>query len=169
MHALLIILGNDIKIREVVENDKERMVEMLTRISYHCNVLTTIMESKGASEGAISKGFLSEGSASKPETTIQGIIRSEQVIEWLENLNPNPEDIVLVYYAGHGEIGPSALLFDSGSNGNDTLDRKRSAKNLRRNPPGCGCSSQMAIVLWRGKLQIPLTLRTFRPRILNLK
>ena len=134
MHALLIILGNDRKVRDSVQPSKEPIEKMLKRISYHCRIYVTIMESKDVDEGEIFHTTFGDDKQGRSKTTKQGIIRSEQIVEWLENLNPNPEDIVLVYYIGHGEIGTSALLFDSGRNGNDTLDRKMLSQKLEQKP-----------------------------------
>lgn len=136
VHALLIILGigDDKSFRDSVLNNKDQMVKMLKRISYDCDIYTTIMESEGASEGTITKTAFAEGNERRTETPKKGIIRSQQVVEWLENLNPKPEDIVLVYYSGHGEIDAPSLLFSSGSNENDTLDRKTLSQKLEQKP-----------------------------------
>jgi hypothetical protein len=136
IHALLIILGNDRNIEETVAKNEEKMVNMLRQLSHHCNIQLTLMYSKSAHEGTVSHKTFVKGRSEKPTTNEQDIIRSRQVAEWLGNLNPSPEDTVLIYYSGHGEIdafGTHSLFFDPGLN-EDTPDRKKLSQKLKDKP-----------------------------------
>ena len=135
VHALLVLLGNDRRIQETIEKSEEQMVNMLKRLSYHCNVQLTLMHSKSAYEGTVEHKTFVKGRSEKPTTNEQDIIQSHQVAEWLENLKPNPEDTVLVYYGGHGVIYEDThyLLFDSGVSA-DTLDRGKLSQKLKQKP-----------------------------------
>jgi hypothetical protein len=136
IHALLIILGNDRKIRDSVQENESQMVKMLRQLSRHCKVQLTVMKSKSDYQGAISQTTFVDGTGGKPETTEQDMIKSHQVAEWVETLKSKPEDTVLIYYSGHGEIGAFKkhfLRFDLGA-GADMLDRKALSENLKDKP-----------------------------------
>ena len=135
IHALLILLGNDRVIADVVMENKYRMVEMLKQLSQHCNVRLTTMESIPY-QGEISRiTFVNENSVERA-TIEQDAIKAKQVLEWIENLNPKPEDTVLIYYSGHGEMGAfdtHYLLFDPDLSA-DTLDREKLSQKLEQKP-----------------------------------
>ena len=136
VHALLIILGNDRDIKESVEKNEEKMVNMLKQLSHHCNVRLTVMKSKSALEGELTQTTFANGTSGSPNITGQGIIQSRQVAEWLENLKPKSEDTIFVYYNGHGQIGAfdtHNLLFDPGVSA-DALDRGKLSDNLNQKP-----------------------------------
>ena len=134
VHALLILLGNDRIIRESVEKNEEKMVNMLKQLSRHCNVHLTLMHSKSAHEGILSQKIFVKGRSEKSTTKEQDIIQARQVEQWLENLKPKSEDTVFIYYSGHGEMGAfdtHYLLFDPGLSA-DTLDREKLSQKLNR-------------------------------------
>ena len=136
VHALLIILGNDREIRESVEKNEEKMLNMLQQLSRHCNVKLTLMKSKTAYQGEVSRITYANTRSTVHERSAQDIIRSHQVENWLANLRPKSEDTVLIYYCGHGEIGSfdtHALLFDLDGSG-DTIDRQRLSQKLNQKP-----------------------------------
>ena len=136
VHALLVLLGNDTNIEESVAKNEEKMVNMLKQLSYHCNVQLTLMHSKSAHKGTVEHKTFVKGRSDKSTTNEQDIIQSRQVVEWLENLNPTPEDTVLVYYSGHGKVdsfGTHTLVFDFGLN-MDTPDRGKLSQKLKQKP-----------------------------------
>ena len=136
VHALLVLLGNDRNIEESVAKNEEKMVNMLKQLSYHCNVQLTLMHSKSVHKGTVEHKTFVKGRSDKSTTNEQDIIQSRQVVEWLENLNPTPEDTVLVYYSGHGKIdsfGTHSLVFDFGLN-MDTPDRGKLSQKLKQKP-----------------------------------
>ena len=136
VHALLIILGNDREIRDGVEKNEDLVVKMLKQLSDDCTVKLTVMKSKTGYQGEISRITYVNQNSSERKTTQQDIIESRQVAEWLANLRPKPEDTVLIYYCGHGEIdafGTHKLLFDYDVNA-DTPDRAKLSQQLKEKP-----------------------------------
>ena len=136
VHALLILLGNDVDIQESVEKNKQKMVNMLKQLSHHCNVQLTLMHSESVNEGTVSHQTFVKGRSDKPTTDEQDIIESRQVLEWLRNLAPASEDTVLIYYNGHGKIdayGTHTLIYDHGLN-HDTPDRGKLSEILKAQP-----------------------------------
>ena len=136
VHALLVLLGNDRKITKSVEQNEEKMVNMLRQLSDHCNVQLTLMHSKSAHEAIVDHKTFVKGRSGKSTTNKLDIIQSHQITEWLENLNPNPKDTVLIYYSGHGKVdslGAHSLVFDPGVN-KDTLDREKLSQKLKQKP-----------------------------------
>ena len=137
VHALLILLGNDVDIQESVEKNKQKMVNMLKQLSHHCNVQLTLMHSEGVSQGTVSHQTFVKGRSEKSTTDEQAdIIESRQVLKWLRNLTPAPEDTVLIYYNGHGKIdayGTHTLIYDHGLN-TDTPDRGKLSQLLDAQP-----------------------------------
>ena len=134
VHALLILLGNERSIRRSVEKNKEKMVNMLYQLSRHCSVHLTLMHSQNAHEGILSQKTFVNRRSEKSTTQEQHIIQVRQVEQWLETLKPKPEDTVLIYYNGHGQIGRFGahdLMFDPGLSA-DTLDRGRLSRKLNR-------------------------------------
>ena len=103
VHALLICLGDDLKIRESVKVNKENMTKVLRQVSRNCDVDLTIMNSVSVGRGIVTKMTLSNASTVSVSDQEQGLITTSQVIDWLENLRPNAKDTVLVYYNGHGK------------------------------------------------------------------
>ena len=135
VHALLIILGNDPKIRVTVEVNERQLVQMFRELSHDCPVHLTIMKSESPLTGTITKQSFVDGTGGTPDIARQDIIRSEQVAEWLQALKPKAEDTVLIYYSGHGEIkafDTHVLIFDE-ANG-DIPDRQRLSEALARKP-----------------------------------
>ena len=136
VHALLIILGNDRKIRDSVQENESQMVKMLRQLSRDCTVHLTVMKSESDYQGVISETTFVDGTGGTPKTTAQDMIRSHQVAEWVGGLKPQPDDTVLIYYSGHGEIGTfnrHFLRFDLGE-GADMLDRQALSENLKDKP-----------------------------------
>ena len=126
VHALLIILGNDRDIAESVAKNEQKMINMLRQLSHHCNVHLTLMYSKSSHEGTVSEKTFVNGRSEKPTTQEQDIIEAKQVVEWLSNLRPRPEDTVLIYFNGYGKMDPLGahhLLFNPGVSPEDNLDR----------------------------------------------
>ena len=136
IHALLILLGNDRKIRDSVQENESQMVKMLRQLSRHCTVHLTVMKSESDYQGVISQTTFVDGTGGTPKTTAQDMIKSHQVAEWVAGLKPEPDDTVLIYYSGHGEIGTfnkHFLRFDLGA-GADMLDRQALSANLKDKP-----------------------------------
>ena len=135
VHALLILLGNDRKIRETVKTTESEMKKQLRRLSSHCKVNLTLMKSVNETTGTVTTQTLQNGQGPKPRTEEGGLIQSQQVVAWLQNLQPNADDTILIYYNGHGKIGSYEthnLIFDEMFM--DTLDRGKLSETLKQKP-----------------------------------
>ena len=104
VHALLIILGNDVNIRKSVEKSEGRIKEVMRLVSHHCDVHLTVMKSEDELLGSITEMTLIQGEPHEIISKTQGIIKGTHVKDWLHALHANQEDTVLVYYNGHGSI-----------------------------------------------------------------
>lgn len=104
VHALLIILGNDVNIRKSVEKSESRIKEVMGLVSHHCDVHLTVMKSEDELLGSITKMTLVQGEPHGIISNKQGIIRGTHVKDWLHRLHSGQEDTVLIYYNGHGSI-----------------------------------------------------------------
>ena len=69
VHALLIILGNDVNIRKSVEKSEGRIKEVMRLVSHHCDVHLTVMKSEDELLGSITKMTL--GPRGTPRNYIQ--------------------------------------------------------------------------------------------------
>ena len=139
VHALLIILGNDSdnNIKDAVAKNKDKMTEMIRQLSYDAKVHLTLMHSTAVDAAVVSRKTFFRGRAQNATVEAQiDIIHSRQVAAWLENLKPNPEDTILIYYNGHGEIGTFGthkLLFEHTLR-SDGLDRDKLSNKLKQKP-----------------------------------
>ena len=135
VHALLIILGNDVNIRKSVEKSEGRIKEVMRLLSYHCDVHLTLMKSEDELLGSMTKMTLVQGEPYGTISNKQGIIRGAHVKDYLHKLKPNPEDTVLVYYNGHGSIrsfdSEHVLNFDHSK---DTVPRAKLREWLEQKP-----------------------------------
>ena len=61
VHAVLIILGNDVNIRKSVEKSEGRIKEVMRLVSHHCDVHLTVMKSEDELLGSITKMTLVQG------------------------------------------------------------------------------------------------------------
>ena len=104
VHALLIILGNDVNIRKSVEKSEGRIKEVMRLVSHHCDVHLTVMKSEDELLGSITKMTLIQGEPHGIIANKQGIIKGTHVKDYLHNLTANEEDTILIYYNGHGSI-----------------------------------------------------------------
>ena len=136
VHALLIILGNDRNIRDTVNATKGQMLEVLKQVSFHSTVNLTLMKSASETIGRTTTQTLRDGQALRLQVGEPGdLIRSSQVVAWLDNLKLDKEDTVLIYYNGHGKmdaLGTHSLEFDRLNQ--ETLDREKLATRLRDKP-----------------------------------
>ena len=127
VHALLILLGSDRRIRETVNATEGKMMEVLREVSSHGKVNLTVMKSSKEAVGSTTTYTLQNGRTSNTRGGKPGdLIRSYQVVDWLNRLKPDEDDTVLIYYNGHGKmdkLGTHSLQFDPISS--DTLDRER--------------------------------------------
>ncbi len=106
VHALLIILGDDMNIRAGVEKNESHLKELMGRVSAHCPVQLTVLKSED--ESTVTTMSLTDGKASAiQETQQEGPITSGQVEAWLNAVDINPDDTVLIYYTGFGLISAS--------------------------------------------------------------
>ena len=138
VHALLILLGNDRRIRGTVNASESQMLIALTQVSKYCKkVNLTIMKSEDETRGRITQQTLQNGKTVKTDNGTRGsIITSYQVADWLQDLTPTPEDTVLIYYNGHGRISGfdrHTLQFDPEITG-DTVDRNTLSEELKKKP-----------------------------------
>ena len=103
------------------------MLDVLRQVSFHSKVNLTLMKSSKETVGSTTTQTLQNGRVSKTREGKPGdLIRSYQVVDWLDNLKPSEDDTVLIYYNGHGtmdRLGTHSLQFDPISL--DTLDRER--------------------------------------------
>lgn len=104
VHALLIILGNDVNIRKSVEKSESRIKEVMRLVSHHCDVHLTLMKSEDELLGSITQMTLVQGETHGITSSKQGTIKGSHVKDWLHELPSNQEDTVLIYYNGHGSI-----------------------------------------------------------------
>ena len=116
VHALLIILGNDRDIRGSVEKNESGMQTLLRQVSKNCEVRMTIMRSTDETTGTINEKTLANGNVTAQSSLQQlGIIKANQVVQWIRDLRTEGEDTILVYYSGHGSmdaVGTHILNFD---------------------------------------------------------
>ncbi len=108
IHALLILLGNDEKIREGVKKNRGYMYELLLSASHHANVHLTVMISEDELNGQVTTRKLSNGNTidlkEKPQP---GLITGDQVKDWLKDLQTGQDDTIFIYYNGHGNMRDS--------------------------------------------------------------
>ena len=104
VHALLIIVGNDVTIRKSVEKSEERILKVMKLVSHDCDVHLTVMKSEDELLGSITKMTLIQGEPHRIVSNSQGIIKGTHVKDYLSNLSTNQEDTVFIYYNGHGSI-----------------------------------------------------------------
>ena len=135
VHALLIILGNDVNIRKSVEKSEGRMKEVMQLVSHHCDVHLTLMKSEDELLGSIMKMTLVQGEPHGIIDNKQGIIRGQDVKDWFHQLDSNQADTVLVYYNGHGSIqsfdSEHVLNFDQSK---DVVPRTKLRQWLEQKP-----------------------------------
>ena len=124
---MLILLGNDRRIRDTVNATESKMMEVLRQVSSHGKVNLTVMKSSKEAVGSTTTYTLQNGRTSNTRGGKPGdLIRSYQVVDWLNRLKLDEDDTVLIYYNGHGtmdRLGTHSLQFDPISL--DTLDRER--------------------------------------------
>ena len=87
VHALLIIMDDDPTIGNNVEIDRKRVKQLLGFVNEICEVKTTTLLS------------------SKDTATRDGVLR------WAQNMSVVPDDIVFIYYAGHGGMNRDGKTF----------------------------------------------------------
>ena len=135
VHALLIILGNDVNIRKSVEKSEGRIKEVMRLVSHHCDVHLTVMKSEDELLGSITKMTLIQGEPHDIIANKQGIIRGTHVKDYLHNLPANEEDTILIYYNGHGSIqsfdSEHVLNFDQSK---DAVPRTKLREWLEQKP-----------------------------------
>ena len=116
VHALLITLGNDRDIRTSVEKNESSMQTLLRQVSENCEVRMTIMKSTDETTGTINEKTLANGNVTAQSSPQQlGIIKANQVVQWIRDLKTEGDDTILIYYSGHGSIdavGTHILNFD---------------------------------------------------------
>ena len=138
VHALLVILGNDRKIRESVEKNQETMTALLRQVSWSCEVHLTVMKSNPGLEGRVTKKVLVNSDVTADDSPRQlGIIEPQQVKAWVREVPTRPVDTLLVYYSGHGTMdnyGTHDLHFDPVAE--VVLTRNWLAEELRSKPAG---------------------------------
>ena len=104
IHALLILLGNDEKIRSSVERNRNHMQVLLTQVSQHANVNFTEMRSVDQFTGKVTTGKLADGNTTNIKEVTQELIEGDDVKTWLKDLHTGQDDTIFIYYNGHGNI-----------------------------------------------------------------
>ncbi len=140
VHALLIIVGNDVTIRKSVEKSEERILKVMKLVSHDCDVHLTVMKSEDELLGSITKMTLIQGEPHRIVSNSQGIIKGTHVKDYLSNLSTNQEDTVFIYYNGHGSIQRSdnkhVLNFDQSKDAvpraklRELLDQKKASLKM---------------------------------------
>lgn len=87
IYALLMITDADPSIGRAVDVDRQRIEGMLKVAGGICNVQTDELLSS------------------------QNELKSEPVLQWLKNLNPDANDTVFIYYSGHGGMNKNRETF----------------------------------------------------------
>ena len=135
VHALLIILGNDVNIRKSVEKSEGRIKEVMRLVSHHCDVHLTLMKSEDELLGSITQMTLVQGETHGITSSKQGIIKGSHVKDYLHRLRSSQEDTVLIYYNGHGSIqsfdSEHVLNFDQSK---DAVPRAKLREWLEQKP-----------------------------------
>ena len=135
VHALLIILGNDVNIRKSVEKSEGRIKEVMRLVSHHCDVHLTLMKSEDELLGSITQMTLIQGEPHGITSSKQGIIRGTDVKDWLHRLSSSQEDTVFIYYNGHGSMrsfdSEHVLNFDQSK---DAVPRAKLREWLEQKP-----------------------------------
>ncbi len=104
VHALIIILGNDMNIRASVEKSESHLKKLMGLVSEHCPVQLTVLKSEDELTGSVTKMSLVAGEARGIDKKDSGLIKGKHISDWLNGLHPAAEDTVLIYYNGHGEL-----------------------------------------------------------------
>ena len=118
VHACLILLGNDTKIRESVDINEDAMIGLMETVSRNAEVHMTVMKSEPGRRGEVRNMHLVNTTDIRPEDSLpksRGIIKPVDVTDWIGNLKVGASDTVLVYFNGHGKMnryGTHQLLFD---------------------------------------------------------
>lgn len=87
IYALLVIADADPSIGRAVEVDRQRMEGMLKVAGSICDVkIEQLLSSRGE-------------------------LKSEPILKWLKNANPDSNDTLLVYYSGHGGMNKNRETF----------------------------------------------------------
>lgn len=87
IYALLVVADADPTIGRAVEVDRQRMEGMLKVAGGICDVkIDQLLSSRGE-------------------------LKSEPVLRWLKNVNPDSNDTILVYYSGHGGMNRNKETF----------------------------------------------------------
>ncbi len=87
IYALLIVADADPSIGRAVEVDRQRMEGMLKVAGGICDVkIEQLLSSRGE-------------------------LKSEPILKWLKNVNPDSNDTILVYYSGHGGMNKDRETF----------------------------------------------------------
>ena len=132
VHALLIIPSNDPIIGKSVAEDSSKMQSLLRGAARNCEVHVTIIEADTVTQKRmLLRDVLDEQSSKQTEISI-----TEQVTNWIRNLEPKATDTILVYYAGPGgitESGSHVLRFGP-IESKDVMDRKELSDLLSQKP-----------------------------------
>ena len=89
LHALLVIMDDDPTIGNTVVIDQKRIENLLIHIKNKrvCSVKTVVL------------------------LRSEGVATTDQMKKWLQNIRPGSNDIVFVYYSGHGAMAENGETF----------------------------------------------------------
>lgn len=137
VHALLIILGNDLNTQTLVEKNESNMKQLLRQVSLDCKVHLTVMKSEDETTGTVTTMTLSKAETSTIEEQKQEIISGEQVIQWVKELHTDSNDTLFIYYSGEGHLvaeDSHTLVFEPGAA--DNIVVRADLTTLLKEKPG---------------------------------
>ena len=90
------------------------------------NLRKSVLQDVVMLSGALEEAFKEHPSRLRLETRTGKSVKVSEILSWFHNLNSNPDDTLLFYYSGHGEIRPNlghVLSLTNAENGNKILPR----------------------------------------------
>ena len=99
------------------------------------NLRKSVLQDVVMLSGALEEAFKEHPSRLRLETRTGKSVKVSEILSWFHNLNSNPDDTLLFYYSGHGEIRPNlghVLSLTNAENGNKILPRSDILSELKR-------------------------------------
>ena len=99
------------------------------------NLRKSVLQDVAMLDGALKEAFKEHPSRLRLETRTGKSVKVSEILSWFHNLNSNPDDTLLFYYSGHGEIHPNrghVLSLTNAENGNKILPRADILSEMKR-------------------------------------